>query len=123
MARLVDRDGQPGAVVINHTHNQRQWSPSHGQPLPPSGYAELFETLPVRLFGEAGLLADLVRAGPLDLSRRDSAERLERDPALTIIASRQPDVFTPCRLEPPPGVRGELRLNPLYAVRTDGRRG
>ena len=29
----------PGAVLISHTHNQRTWSPSHGQPLSPDGYA------------------------------------------------------------------------------------
>ncbi len=31
-------------VVINHTHNQLAWSPSHGQPLTPAGYRNLFET-------------------------------------------------------------------------------
>src|SRR6185436_12013302 len=37
LTRLVDGP-EPGAVVINHTHNQLAWSPSHGQPLAPSGY-------------------------------------------------------------------------------------
>src|SRR5436190_19163821 len=41
MCRLVD-GAAPGAVVINHTHNQLTWSPSHGQPLSPQGYRELF---------------------------------------------------------------------------------
>ena len=47
-------------VLIGHTHNERTWSPSHGQPLPPEGYAELFETLEPRIFGEAGLFEDVV---------------------------------------------------------------
>ena len=65
-------DPEPGAVVINHTHNQLTWSPSHGQPLSPAGYRDLFETMEPRIFGEAGLFADVVKGGPLDLSRRDS---------------------------------------------------
>jgi len=34
MERLVDNGGRgdPGAVLIGHTHNERTWSPSHGQP-------------------------------------------------------------------------------------------
>ena len=57
----------PGAALISHTHNERTWSPSHGQPLTPDGYRDLFETLEPRLFGEAGLFADVVTGGPLDL--------------------------------------------------------
>src|SRR5262245_15847177 len=49
MERLVTPGGPseaaPGAVLIGHTHNQRTWSASHGQPLAPEGYADLFETL------------------------------------------------------------------------------
>ena len=85
--------GEPGAVVINHTHNQITWSPSHGQPLTPAGYRHLFETLPVRVYGEAGLLAQVVKGGPLDLSEVDDEPRLDRDPALTIVASRHEGVY------------------------------
>ena len=38
LARVVDGP-DAGAVVINHTHNQLVWSPSHGQPLAPAGYS------------------------------------------------------------------------------------
>jgi uncharacterized protein YbaR (Trm112 family) len=120
MLRLID-DGDRGAAVITHTHNQRTWSPSHGQPLTPAGYHDLFETLEPRLFGEAGLFADVVKNGPLDLSRRDSEATLEADPALTIVASRHPDVFARHRLEPlPTAARGEFRVNPLYAAIGNG---
>ena len=119
MVRLID-DDKAGAVVINHTHNQRTWSPSHGQPLTPEGYRDLFETLEPRLFGEAGLLADVVKGGPLDLGRRDSAETLDADPALTIVGSRHPDLFALHRLAPPPSdARGEFRVNPLYVIDSD----
>ncbi len=74
MERLVDRpepDEAAGAVLIGHTHNERTWTPSHGQPLSHEGYAALFERLEPRIFGELGLFEDVVRGGPLDLSRRD----------------------------------------------------
>ena len=126
MERLVDRgaaDGDAGALLIGHTHNERAWSPSHGQPLPPEGYAALFETLAPRIFGEAGLFEDVVRGGPLDLSRRDNPAALDSDPALTIIASRNPRVFAPHPLpQPAAAAAGELRINPLYAVEADGDR-
>jgi uncharacterized protein YbaR (Trm112 family) len=123
MERLVDEagSGHPGAVLIGHTHNQRTWSPSHGQPLTPEGYAGLFEAVAPRIFAEGGLFADVVDAQALDLSRRDSKETLDADPALTIIASRHPGVFTRHRTAAP-GVeaQGEFRLNPLYEVRPAG---
>ena len=117
MERLVDASG---AVLIGHTHNERTWSPSHGQPLSPEGYADLFETLEPRIFGEAGLFDDVVGGGPLDLSRRDTADTLDKDPALTIIASRDPRVFAHHPLEAPAAAEGEFRINPLYTVTRDG---
>ena len=119
MARLIDGDGEPGAVLIGHTHNERTWTPSHGQPLPPDGYRDLFETLEPRIFGETGLFADVVQGGPLDLSRQDSKDALDSDQALTIVATRRADVFKPHPLQAALPARGELRLNPLYEVERD----
>src|SRR5256884_2266586 len=101
MLRVIDGH-VPGAAMISHTHNQCTWTPSHGQPLTPDGYRNLFETLEPRVFGESGLFADVVRGGPLDLSRREGEEALEAEQALAIIASTDPAVFTPHALEPPP---------------------
>ena len=126
MERLIDNSrtpgAEPGAVLIGHTHNERTWSPSHGQPLSPEGYADLFETIEPRLFGEANLFADVVAGGPLDLARRDDQETLEKNPALTIIASRHPGVFARHPLTQPSAAGGELRINPLYTVEPDGNR-
>jgi hypothetical protein len=108
-------------VLIGHTHNERTWSPSHGQPLSPEGYADLFETLEPRIFGEGHLFADVVAGGPLDLTRRDDRETLDQSPALTIVASRHPGVFAAHPLTQP-DTAGELRINPLYAQEPDGDR-
>ena len=120
LTRLVDAPGEPGTAMIGHTHNELVWCPSHGQPLSPAGYRDLFETIEPRIFGEAGLFADVVKGGPLDLSRRDSEETVNADPALTIIASRREDVFRPHPLERSAEPKGELRVNPLYAAEPDG---
>ena len=127
MERLIDAArtdlARPGAILIGHTHNERTWSPSHGQPLSPEGYADLFETIEPRLFGELGLFDDVVHGGPLDLSRRDGSQTLDANPALTIIASRDGSVFGAHPLPPPAtAAAGELRLNPLYAVAPEGDR-
>ena len=125
MERLVDNrapGAEPGAVLIGHTHNERTWSPSHGQPLSPEGYADLFETFEPRIFGEGNLFNDVVAGGPLDLSRRDSKETLDASPALSIVASRHPGVFAKHPLTLPTVATGELRLNPLYTAETDGDR-
>jgi uncharacterized protein YbaR (Trm112 family) len=124
MERLVANgsSSEPGAVLIGHTHNERTWSPSHGQPLTPEGYADLFETIEPRLFGEGHLFADVVAGGPLDLSRRDDQQTLDQSPALTIVASRHPEVFARHALTQPAGAAGELRINPLYAQEPDGDR-
>jgi uncharacterized protein YbaR (Trm112 family) len=122
MTRLIDDPaGDPGAVVIGHTHNERTWSPSHGQPLSPEGYAALFETLPPRIFGESALFGDVVEGRPLDLTRHEPADALDREPALTIVATRRSDVFVRHALEEPVG-GGDYHLNPLYTVESDGER-
>jgi hypothetical protein len=120
MSRLIEGDG-PGSVVITHAHNDLVWSPSHGQPLPPNGYMDLFETLEPTIFSEAGLLDDVVAGGPLDLSRRDEGHVLAADPALTIIASRDASVFRPHPLARDLPPRGVLRINPLYEQVFNGR--
>jgi uncharacterized protein YbaR (Trm112 family) len=123
MARLIDNPaGEPGAVVIGHTHNERTWSPSHGQPLAPEGYAALFETLPPRIFGESSLFGDVIGDGPLDLTRRESFDALDREPALTIVATRRADVFARHALDQPSSGDGEYQLNPLYVAEPDGDR-
>jgi uncharacterized protein YbaR (Trm112 family) len=117
--RLVEGT-EPGAVVINHTHNQLTWSPSHGQPLSPEGYRDLFETIEPRIYAEAVLFEDLVSQGTIDLSRIDDEATLDSDPALTIVASRDPRVYAKHEATSPAGLSGEFRVNPLYHVEERG---
>jgi uncharacterized protein YbaR (Trm112 family) len=121
MSRLVDGP-EPGAVVINHTHNQLTWTPSHGQPLAPAGYRDLFETIPARIYGETSLFDDVVKRGPLDLSRDQPDSALNQEAALTIVASRHPGVYSPHPIIASSRHAGEYRVNPLYAVESQGER-
>ncbi|HEY7292326.1 MAG TPA: hypothetical protein VH583_20985 [Vicinamibacterales bacterium] len=117
MERLVDDGGgtrEAGAVVIGHTHNQRTWSPSHGQPLAPEGYAALFEAAEPKLFAEHRLFSGLIEDDVLDLSQVHTKDSLDRDPALTIVGTRHPGVFVRHPVVRPARAIGEFRLNPLY---------
>src|SRR5262245_30962986 len=114
MSRLVDGPRGPGTTLITHTHNQLTWSPSHGQPLTPTGYKNLYEGVVPRIFGEANLFQDVVAGGPLDLTRFDSDTELDANPALTIIATADDAVFARHDLEAPRTPRGRYRVNPLY---------
>jgi hypothetical protein len=111
-----------GTVLINHTHNQLVWSPSHGQALTPSGYRDLFETATPRVYGESQLFADVVAGKTLDLSRVDDAAALEKEVALTLIASPVEAVFDRHTLQPSSGSGGEWRINPLFDVDDQGER-
>jgi uncharacterized protein YbaR (Trm112 family) len=120
MLRIVGDGADGEAAAITHTHNQLQWSPSLGQPLPPGGYLDLFETVPARLFSEIELFSEVMRDGPLDLSRRHPQETLDADPALMIVASHDERVFMPHLVDNSPAQHGEFRINPLYEVRESG---
>jgi len=93
-----------------------------GHPAVRAYWLKQFETIEPRVFGERGLFADVVKGGPLDLGRRDPADLIDADPALTIIASRNPAVFVRHRLDAATSTRGEYRLNPLYTAEQTGNR-
>ena len=122
LERLVDGEGEPGAVVINHTHNQLVWSPSHGQTLTPDGYRDLFETIPPRVLADSRMFTEVLKGGPLDLGHRDGAEALDAEASLTLIASRDERVFRKHAVEPPGAIGGRFQINPLYAVREENGR-
>jgi uncharacterized protein YbaR (Trm112 family) len=115
MMRLTETGDGRRAVVIGHTHNANQWNPSAGMPLPPEAYRDLFADLSPAVFGDSALLGDIIERQEVDLSRQTPPDALDREPALTIVASTDPRVFTTHPLQIPLVARGEFRLNPLYA--------
>lgn len=133
MIRLVDGTAA-GTVLVNHTHNQLVWSPSHGQALTPAGYRALFERVDVVAFGESMLFAQIVGGGPLNLTSGATDSALADEAALTLVATRAPGVLTqhpldgqPPHTTPHPRARsarpiGEWQINPLYEVSEVGGR-
>lgn len=121
-SELMRLAGPGGAVVVTHAHNARQWNPSAGMPLPSEAYEELFAELSPRLFAEKLLLDQIVAGGTLDFSAAHPRDALDADLALTIVATRRDEVFRLHEPASPRAVRGELRINPLYAVETDADR-
>jgi uncharacterized protein YbaR (Trm112 family) len=121
MLRIADAADGRSAAVVTHTHNARQWNPSAGMPLPPGAYRALFPDIPTRLFGETALLADIVGGDGIDLRRNESDDELNGEQALTLVASRDPHVFSRHRVAQPSEAAGEFRVNPLYAAAADGR--
>ncbi len=119
MMRVVDARG---ALAVSHTHNALQWNPSAGMPLPPDAYEELFAAMQPRLYAESRLRAEIVAGGPLDLGRSHPASALAEEPALTLVASRDPRVFARHALAIPSQARGEFRVSPLYEAERSGDR-
>ena len=91
MARLIDDgDGRSRARSSSATRTTScTWSPSHGQPLSPDGYRDLFETLEPRHFRRSRAVRRRRQRRPAR-SRRGAipTDALDADPALTIVASR-----------------------------------
>jgi hypothetical protein len=79
MLRVVDEGRNGEAAAITHTHNQPQWS----RPLVnhcPGRLSRFVRDDAGRPLQRVELFADVMRGGPLDLSRRDSQESIDADP-------------------------------------------
>ena len=76
--------GDPGAVLISHTHNQLHWSPSHGQPLPPRATAICSRRSSRGSSARPACSRDVVAAVRWISRASTSQATLDADPALTI---------------------------------------
>jgi uncharacterized protein YbaR (Trm112 family) len=118
---LVRLAGAEGVVAMPHLHSSLGFNHSAGMTLTPAAYRELFAPLGPRLFRDRQLLDGVLDHGTVDLSQDVSADDIGDEPAVTLVASRLDDVFTPHVLPEATGVTGELRVNPLYLIEWDGR--
>lgn len=130
MMRLA---GDAGVIVMPHLHSSLGENFSAGMTLTPASYRDLFAPMQPRLFSDRTLLDDAIERGAVDLSRDVTAESLDGEPSLTLVACLEGtrraagrgegwDLFR--RYEPAATdvVSGELIANPLYRIdRTAGR--
>jgi SAM-dependent methyltransferase len=108
-----------GVIILVWVHNALWRCPHDGLPLPPEGYEELIGDIPHRLVADSEVLSRyLEKTGP-PLAHSAPAERLAREPVLSIVATRNQDIFQDYgSFEDWPHAEGRLKLNPLFV--TDG---
>ena len=120
MLRLIDRQRRTRGCRAHQPHSQRcrHATRPHGGPgLTPEGYRQLFETVEPRLFGEAGLFADVVRGGAArsDAARRRPGPQEDRSGADRMLPAASPASGAyPLQSTGPGRARGEFHVNPLY---------
>jgi uncharacterized protein YbaR (Trm112 family) len=117
MMRVTAPDG---VVTLPHVHSSLGENYAAGMPLTPGAYLELFAPMQPRLFSDRALLDQVVEGRALDLARNVTPAALGTEASLTIVASRNAEVFRRRELAAPPPVAGELRVNPLYEIDARG---
>ena len=117
MARLA---GDGGTILMPHLHSSLGFNFSAGMTLTPAAYQDLFAAGHPRLFRDSDLLNDVLGHTALDLSRDVTPEQAGDEPSVTLVATRDADVFRPHLLADPGTLAGELRVNPLYRVEQRG---
>lgn len=111
--------GPDGIVALPHLHSSLGFNFSAGMTLTPAAYRDLFGPLEPRLFKDSVLLDHVLDGEPLDLGAAVPLAALDEEPSITLVATRQADVF---RSYPPSSpsasatVAGELIVNPLYTA-------
>lgn len=113
LMRLV---GPAGTLVMPHLHSALGDNFSAGMTLTPAGYADLFAPLGPRLFPDRALFETLVDEAVVDLTRHVAPEAVGAEPSVTLVASRDPEVFQRRAVPSAAAVTGVLAVNPLYAV-------
>ena len=106
--------GAGGTVVMPHLHSSLGENFSAGMTLTPAAYRALFAPMQPRLFSDRTLFDAAVTRGAVDLSESVTAETLDGEASLTLVASPHAEVFR--RYDPVAvaDVSGELKVNPLY---------
>jgi uncharacterized protein YbaR (Trm112 family)/SAM-dependent methyltransferase len=109
-----------GTILMPHLHSSLGFNFSAGMTLTPAAYRDLFGPAHPWLFRDSDLLNDILGHTAIDLSRGVTPEQAGDEPSVTLLASRDPQVFRQHRLADPRGLTGELRVNPLYRVEQHG---
>ncbi len=105
---------EDGVLVLARFGNVNV-KPREGYELTPAGYERLLADLPHVFLGEDELVATYRARTTPDLSRRPISSELEQQKWLSLVASRNPAVFSaPKPLDHWPHAHGRLQINPIY---------
>jgi uncharacterized protein YbaR (Trm112 family) len=117
MMRLAS---EKGTILMPHLHSSLGFNFSAGMTLTPAAYCDLFTPARPWLFRDSDLLNDILGHTAIDLSRGVTPEQAGDEPSVTLVASRDGQVFRKHALADPDTLTGELRVNPLYRVEQNG---
>ena len=117
MLRLA---GERGTILMPHLHSSLGFNFSAGMTLTPAAYRDLFAPAQPRLFRDSDLIGDILGHTAIDLSRDVTPEQAGEEPSVTLVASRDAGIFRKHQVPDPGVLVGELRINPLYRVESQG---
>ena len=113
MQRVATADG---VVAMPHLHSAHGENYSAGDTLSPAAYHDLFAPLEPRLFDDRPLLTGVLDERVLDLSSDVLPADCGDTPSITLVATRDTDLYRRCDVRDRLDVRGALTVNPLYRV-------
>lgn len=122
LAREMERViSSQGLLLLLHEHSSLYRDFAYGHPLPPSGWARLFQRLPVKVLSEKTVVEDFILRDRLDLDKKYSAADLNTSMALAIVGSWDPSVLRIYRnlwsnilIN-----KRNLIINPIYSIKYD----
>ena len=113
MQRVAAADG---VIAMPHLHSAHGENYSAGDTLSPAAYCDLFAPLEPRLFDDRPLLTGVLDERVLDLSNDVLPADCGDTPSITLVATRDTDLYRRYDVRDRLDVRGALTVNPLYRV-------
>jgi hypothetical protein len=120
LAREMERVVSPqGLLLLLHEHSSLYRDYAYGHLLPPSGWARLFQHLPVRVLSEKSVVEDFLSNDLLDLKRESSTADLNCSMALTIVGCMDSSTFRIYRnlWKDALNNKNNLIINPIYSIK------
>jgi len=119
LAREMERTLSPhGLLLLLHLHNSLDYNLAAGQPLPPSGWVNLFQQLPVKALPERNVVEDFILRNRLDLTKQYTEDELNTSNAISIVGTRDKsllqiyqNVWSDLLVN-----KSNLIINPIYSI-------
>ena len=111
MQRVATGDG---VILMPHLHSAHGDNYSAGDTLSPAAYSNLFAALKPRLFDDRMLLGRVLDEHVVDLANHTPPAACGDTPSITLVASRDAELYRRYAVADPLDVTGVLAVNPLY---------
>ena len=101
-------------IVMPHLHSAHGENYTAGDTLSPAAYSNLFAALKPRLFDDRMLLGRVLDEHVVDLANHTPPGACGDTPSITLVASRDAELYRHYAVADPLDVTGVLAVNPLY---------